>query len=47
MGGRNLAISWIAGVLCAGVILGLVWLSLPIVPTMAQFIGDGLRGMLP
>lgn len=46
MGGRNLTISWIAGVLCVGVVLGLVWLSLPLMPSMAEFIGDGLRGLL-
>lgn len=47
MGGRNLAISWIAGVLCAGVVLGLLWFALPIVPAMAQFVGDGMRSILP
>lgn len=47
MGGRNLAISWIAGVLCTGVVLGLVWFALPIVPAMAQFVGDGMRSILP
>ncbi|MBW8764144.1 MAG: hypothetical protein JF592_16460 [Microbacterium sp.] len=47
VGGRNLAISWIAGMLCAGVIVGLVWLALPIVPAMAQFVGEGMRSILP
>lgn len=47
MGGRNLAISWIAGVLCTGVVLGLLWFALPIVPAMAQFVGDGMRSILP
>ncbi|MFT4259089.1 hypothetical protein [Microbacterium sp.] len=45
VGGRNRAISWIAGVLCVGVIAALVWFTLPLVPVMAQFVGDGLRNM--
>ncbi|MBO9627097.1 MAG: hypothetical protein J7484_12075 [Microbacterium sp.] len=47
VGGRNLAMSWIAGILCTGVILGLMWLAIPIVPAMAEFVGDGLRNALP
>lgn len=47
VGGRNLAISWIAGILCTGVVVGLFWFALPIVPEMAAFVGDGLRGILP
>ena len=47
VGGRNLAISWIAGLLCAGVVAGLVWLALPIMPAMAAFVGDTLRSVLP
>jgi hypothetical protein len=47
VGGRNLAISWIAGLLCTGVIAGLVWFALPIMPVMAEFVGDGLRSILP
>ncbi|WP_179297579.1 hypothetical protein [Microbacterium sp. SZ1] len=47
VGGRNLAMSWIAGVLCTGVILGLLWLAIPIVPTLATFAGDTLRTLLP
>ena len=46
MGGRNLAISWIAGLLCAGVIAGLVWFAIPIVPAVAEFVGDGLRSLI-
>lgn len=45
--GRNVAISWIAGVLCVGVVLALVWFSMPIVPVMASFVGDALRSALP
>ncbi|WP_433584702.1 hypothetical protein [Microbacterium hydrocarbonoxydans] len=47
VGGRNLAISWIAGLLCTGVVAGLAWFALPIVPTMAQFVGEGMRSVLP
>ncbi|CAH0137232.1 hypothetical protein SOM10_12985 [Microbacterium sp. CFBP9023] len=45
--GRNVAISWVAGVLCAGVIGALVWFSMPIVPVVASFVGDTLRSTLP
>jgi len=45
--GRNVAIAWIAGLLCAGVVLALVWFSMPIVPVMASFVGDALRSALP
>lgn len=38
--------SWIAGVLCTGVILGLLWFAIPIVPTLATFAGDTLRALL-
>lgn len=47
VGGRNSAISWIVGILCVGVIAGLVWFTLPLMPTMAEFVGDGLRSILP
>ncbi|MNP81695.1 hypothetical protein D3C76_1801300 [compost metagenome] len=47
VGGRNLAISWIAGLLCTGVIAVLVWFAIPIVPSMASFVGDSLRSVLP
>lgn len=47
VGGRNLAISWIAGLLCAGVILALLWFAIPIVPTMAEFVGQSLRDAIP
>ena len=45
--GRNVAIAWIAGVLCAGVVLALVWLSMPMMPVLAAFAGDALRSILP
>lgn len=47
VGGRNLGMSWFAGIVCAGVIGALVWLSLPMIPVLAQFAGDALRGVTP
>lgn len=47
IGGRNLAMSWIAGVFCTGVVLGLLWFAIPIMPTMAAFVGDALRALIP
>jgi hypothetical protein len=45
--GRNLAMSWIAGVFCTGVILVLLWFSLPMLPLLAEFAGAALRNTLP
>ncbi|MEU4015106.1 MULTISPECIES: hypothetical protein [unclassified Microbacterium] len=45
--GRNLVMSWFAGIVCVGVIGALIWLSLPILPTLAEFAGDALRDALP
>ncbi|WP_197077678.1 hypothetical protein [Microbacterium sp. Ag1] len=47
VGGRNLGMSWFAGIVCVGVIGALVWLSLPMVPVLAQFAGDALPTALP
>lgn len=47
VGGRNLAMSWVAGVICAGIIAALVWLSMPMLPVLAEFAGDALRSALP
>lgn len=47
VGGRNIGISWVAGVLCAGIVAALLWLSLPMIPVLAQFAGDALRSSLP
>lgn len=47
IGGRSTGMSWVAGVLCAAVIVGLLWLALPIVPVLAQVAGDALRSALP
>jgi len=47
VGGRNLAMSWVAGVICVGIIGALLWLSMPMLPVLAQFAGDALRSALP
>lgn len=47
MGGRNTALSWLAGLFCAGVVAALVWLAVPMGPIMVQFVGDTLRTVAP
>lgn len=47
VGGRNLAMSWVAGVICTAIIAALLWLSMPMMPVLAQFAGDALRNTLP
>ncbi|MFJ2369442.1 hypothetical protein [Microbacterium sp. NPDC087665] len=47
VGGRNLAMSWIAGVICTAVIGALIWFSMPMMPVLAAFAGDALRSILP
>ncbi|MFS0910356.1 hypothetical protein AB3M89_01100 [Microbacterium sp. 179-I 3D2 NHS] len=47
VGGRNLGVSWVAGVICAGVIGALLWFSLPMLPVLAEFAGETLRTVLP
>ena len=42
-----MAMSWIAGVICAGVVAALLWLALPMGPVMVQFVGDTLRTVAP
>ncbi|GAA3940538.1 hypothetical protein GCM10022383_18020 [Microbacterium soli] len=44
VGGRSTAASWIVGILCAAVIAGLIWLSLPAGPGMLAILGDLLDG---
>lgn len=39
--------SWIAGIICTGVVAVLLWLALPMGPVMVQFVGDTLRTALP
>ena len=43
IGGRSGWIAWPAGVLCLGVVAGLVWLPAPGVPAAVQFVGAVLR----
>lgn len=45
--GSNPGMRWFAGVLCAAVIGALVWLSLPMIPVLAEFAGTALRTALP
>jgi hypothetical protein len=45
--GSNMALSWIAGFICTGVVAALLWLALPMGPVMVQFVGDTLRTMAP
>ncbi|MEV4775742.1 hypothetical protein LTA6_002136 [Microbacterium sp. LTA6] len=47
VGGRNLAVSWVAGILCAGVIGGLLWFAVPIVPSLVELAGGLLRDAFP
>lgn len=47
VGGRNLAISWVVGLLCAGVVGALLWLSLPAGPGVLVVIGHLLDGTVP
>ncbi len=47
VGGRNLAISWIVGVLSVGVVGALLWVAFPAGPALIEMIGDGLRNLFP
>jgi hypothetical protein len=47
VGGRNLAISWIVGLLCAAVVGALMWLSLPAGPGLMFMFGHLLDGTVP
>ncbi|WP_417508727.1 hypothetical protein [Microbacterium sp.] len=47
VGGRNIAMSWIAGLFCITVVVALLWLALPMGPVMVQFVGDTLRSITP
>lgn len=41
--GRSSWLAWPAGLLCAAVVAGLVWLALPMVPVAVAWVGDTLR----
>lgn len=43
VGGRNVAASWITGILCVGVIGALVWFALPAGTVFAEMISDTVR----
>ncbi|MEV8249333.1 hypothetical protein AB0O87_00225 [Microbacterium sp. NPDC076768] len=45
--GRNLAMSWFVGIVCAVVVGVLVWLALPLLPVLAELAGEVLRNALP
>ncbi|MFS2242138.1 hypothetical protein [Microbacterium sp. OR16] len=47
VGGRNLATSWIVGLLCAGVVGALLWMSLPAGPGLLYMIGQLIDGTVP
>lgn len=47
VGGRNRAMSWVAGVFCAGVIVALLWLAMPMGPLLIEYAGDTLRAIVP
>ncbi|MBS1698935.1 MAG: hypothetical protein JST25_11105 [Actinobacteria bacterium] len=40
IGGRNTPLAWLSGVVCAGVIAGLVYLAAPMGPVMMTYFGD-------
>ncbi|MGB3732360.1 hypothetical protein [Microbacterium sp.] len=44
VGGRNRAISWIVGLLCAGIVGALLWLALPAGPGMLALLEQMLPG---
>lgn len=45
--GRNLALSWIAGIFCVGFVGALVWLAIPMGPMLIEMVGTGLRNAFP
>ncbi|MBS1672873.1 MAG: hypothetical protein JSS74_02785 [Actinobacteria bacterium] len=40
IGGRNAVLAWLVGVLCAGVIAGLLYLAAPMGPVMMQYVSS-------
>jgi len=47
VGGRNLAISWIVGLLCVGVVGALVWFAVPAGPVLVDMISASLLELSP
>jgi len=43
IGGRSRVAAWIVGVLCAAVVVGLIVISVPMVPV----VGDWVNSLLP
>lgn len=41
--GRSAWLAWPSGLICAAVVVGLVWLAIPMLPTVAAWSGDTLR----
>lgn len=39
--------SWTAGILCTGIVAGLVWLAVPMGPVLVDFVGNTLRTVAP
>lgn len=39
--------SWVAGILCAGVVAALLWFATPMVPVLGEFFGEALQAVLP
>lgn len=42
--GRSNWVAWPIGVICAGVVVTLAWLSAPMLPSAVEWAGDALRG---
>lgn len=40
IGGRSTPLTWLAGLVCAGVVAGLVYLAAPMGPVMLKYFGD-------
>lgn len=45
--GRNLGMSWVAGIMCVGVVGLLVWFAAPMGPVLIEFVGETLRTVAP
>lgn len=45
--GSNRVMRWIFGVLCAGIVITLLYLAAPMGPPLVAFIGDSLRTVAP